>query len=67
MKKIGILLLIILFGLGACARSENEKKDKKEKITQVKKMEKQQQITEEFDTTEEIISDEDSVYSDSLY
>jgi hypothetical protein len=69
MKKLGVFLLLTLFVLGACGRSEIEKenKKKKEKITQVKKIEKaQEQITEEADTTIEI-SDKDFDYPDSLY
>jgi len=64
MKKLGVFLVLILLVLGACGRSEIKKK---EKITQVKKIEKvQEQITEEADTTDEL-SDEDFNYPDSLY
>lgn len=71
MKKLVVFLIIILFALGACGRSENVKankeKKKKDKITQVKKMKTEdEQKTEAIDTAYESSDDEYS-YPDSLY
>ena len=68
MKKIGIFLLVILFGLAACAKSEQVKKEKKkkEKITKVEtiKKEEPQKQSEEI---EEEINEEAYMYPDSSY